>query len=398
MTKNRLKLAVARHALSLALNRPIALATDVTAIKPRYLLRALLRQSSYLPDATARDYFHGYIIERYRKYNPRPSRPSNGPTLTPDRRRSLHKEARKGLLFLQRANDGHPTHLLRALAMAYGRTGRKRRELLKLVVSSSSSNGDPSPMDEEALAQLSELITKNSCDSHIEKPMPARDRLRPSEGRRLGPRMEALIVAQKRQGAPGVPNKIAKIPFIPKTNKWGRSMPRKRVVNMKRRWYAEVLSKILPPLPESDWKTLRDLALGRVQSEGTLRRRTPLAQTRAQDSTNKRNQSANIDQLSSHIGASSILENKETIREHKRKLLGSHPHRITPRYMRRLRGRIFSQCPMMKWDAERRRWVVIWEDLQKSKEVSLGRPERMGMDMFEGVDQAGNVISWVCTR
>lgn len=397
MTRNRLKLAAARHALSLALNRPIALAADVTAIKPRHLLRALLRQSSYLPDATARDFFHGHIIERYRKYNPRPSRTSYSPTLTPDRRRSLHKEARKGLLFLQRANDGHPTHLLRVLAMAYGRTGKKRHELLNLVVSPSSSNRDSSPMDEEALARLSELITKNSCDSRIEKPIPARVRPRTSEGPRLGPRLEALVVAQKTQRASNVPNKIAKTPSIPKTNKWGHSMPRTRVVNMKRRWYAEVLSKIMPPLPESDWKMLRDLALGRVQSKGTLRRRS-LAQTRAQDSISKGNQSTNIDQLSSHIGASSILEYKEAINEHNRKLLGSNPHKITPRYMRRLRGRIFSQCPMMKWNAERRRWDVIWEDLQKSKEISLGRPGRMGMEMFEGVDQAGNVISSGCIR
>lgn len=398
MTKNRLRLAAARHSLSLALNRPIALAADVTAIKPRHLLRALLRQSSYLPDATARNYFHGYIIDRYRSYHPRPPRPSNSPVLTPDRRRSLHKEARKGLLFLKRANDGHPTHLFRVLAMAYGRTGKKRHELLKSVVSSSSFEHGSSPMDEKALAQLSEQIKKTHSNLNEEKHLSTHQRSASRNVSMLGPRLQALVVAQRDKRSNAVTSKIATEPSIPKTNKWGRSMPQCRVANMKSRWYVDVLTKVMPPLPESDWNMLRDLALGRVPWEGTLRRRTPPAQNGAQECSCDGSQPTNIGGISPHFGASSVLENQEMIKMQNRKLLGSHPHTITPRYMRRLRGRVFSQCPVMNWNAERRRWNVIWGDLQKSQEVSLGHPGRMNMDMFEGVDEAGNVISWGRTR
>lgn len=391
MTRNRLKLVAARHALSLALNRPVPLADDVNAIKHRHLLRALLRQSSYLPDATARDYFHNYIIDRYRRYNPRLPQPSNGPTLTPGRGQNLHKEARKGLLFLKRANDGHPNHLLRVLAMAYGRTGRMRHELLKPVVSSSNFRSDPSPMDEEALAQLSELITRNNCDSIVEKRPPALKKRRSTDGPVLGPRFEALVVSQKQQHAPDVPNKIAKTPSIPETNRWGRSMPQCRVANMKYKWYANLRTKVLPPLPEPDWNTLRDLALGRIPWEGPLKRRTP-AQAGAQDSSHNQNQITDIDGTSPHLGAVSVLENSEMLKTENRKLLGSNPHTITPRYMRRLRSRIFLRCSTMKWNTERRRWDVKWGNIQKSKEVSLGQPGRMNMDMFTGVDEAGNVV------
>lgn len=393
MIKKRLKLAAARHTLSVALNRPIALADDVTAIKPRHLLRALLRQSSYLPDATARDFFHGYIINRYRNYHPRPPQPAINPTLTPDRRRSLHKEARKGLLFLKRANDGHPDHLLRALAMAYGRTGRKRHELLKAVLSSSGFTKESSPTDEDALAQLSERITETHSDTNEEKRLPTLHRSRSRAGSGLGPRLEALIVAQKNQRLSEVSSKVEKKPWIPETNKWERPMPRCRVSNMNRKWYTDLLSKIMPPLPESDWNLLRDLALGRVPWEGALKRRTSLAQVEVQEFSRKGSPPINIDRANSHLGVSSILGNQEMIGKQNRRLIGSNPHTITPRYMRRLMGKIFLQCPVMKWDAERHRWNSEWGNLQKSKEISLGQPRQMNMDMFKGVDEAGNILS-----
>ena len=393
MTKNRLKLAAARHTLSVALNRPIALAADVTAIEPRHLLRALLRQSSYLPDATARDFFHGYIIHRYRNYYPRLPQPSISPTLTSDRRRSLHKEARKGLLFLKRANDGHPTHLFRVLAMAYGRTGKKRHELLNGVLSSSGFKKEPSPTNQKALARLSEGITKSPSESSEENRLPTLHTSRSEPGSVLGPRLEALVIAQKQQRLSEVSNKLKRKPVIPETDKWGRSLPQCRVANMNSRWYADLLSKIMPPLPESDWNMLRDLALGRVPWEGASRRRTSLGQIEAQESSRKGSQSINIDRANPHPGVSSVLENQETSKKQNRKLIGSNPHTITPRYMRRLRGRIFLHCPVMKWDAEGRRWDVKWGNIQKSKEISLGLPGRMNMDMFKGVDKRGNVIS-----
>lgn len=392
MTRSRLKLVVARHSLSVALNRPIPSAADVNAIKPRHLLRALLRQSSYLPDATARAYFHAYIVDRYRKYDPRPPKPSNG-HLTPIRCQSLHKEARKGLLFLKRANDGHPVHLLRVLAMAYGRTGRKRHELLKTVMSSSSFKSDPSPMDEKALARLSESITESRHDSNTEKRRSAFEKPRSSDSPVLGPRLEALVVSQRQRRGPTIPNIASKLPDIPEKNKWRRPMPLSRIANIKRRWYTDIVAKVLPPLPESDWNMLGDLALGRAPWEGPLKRRTPVAQTQAKDPGREGNQPANIKEISPYLGASSVLGNNEIFKKENWKLLGSRPHTITPRFMRRLRGQIFEKCPVMKWNAEKRRWNVKWGNLQTAKEVSLGRPGLINMDMFKGVDEAGNVIS-----
>lgn len=386
MSNHRLKLAVARHTLSLALNRSIPTALDINTIKPRHLLRALLRQSSYLPDATARDFFHGYILDRFRKYHPRER--SNNPTLTPVRRQSLHKEARKGLLLLKRANDGHKPHLLRVLSMAYGRTGRKRRDLLKTVMTSSNIESDPPPMDEIALAQLSESITENHCDSNIDK--------RPRAGkkrRRLGPRLKALFDSQKLERISNIPNSLSsQPPSFTELNEWGQPMPQKRVANMKDKWYAEVSSKVLPPLPESDWNMLRDSALGRGSREGMMKRRTPVAQ-RAKDPGCDGTQPVDVNRTCPNLGAGSVMENHKLYKYQNSRLLRSRPHTITPRFMRRIKGEVFQLCPKMKWNDKERQWDVEWGNLQKIKEYVLSQPGRINMDMFKGVDEAGNVIS-----
>lgn len=403
MTKGRLQLAVARHTLSAALSRPIPLAYNLNAIEPRHLLRALLRQSNYLPDAEARNYFYNHIVGRYRKYDPRPPRPPNTPTLTLIRRRSLLKEARKGLVFLKRANDGYPDHLLRVLAMTYGRTGKKRHELLKTVVSALNIKSDHSPVDERELAQLSASIEahytsinpKHAANSHRPNLLPGLEKSRASEGPVLGPRLEALVKSQRQQPA----SHFWKSPVgktkssIPEKNSWGRPMPPKRIFNMKERWYAKVLDKVMPPLPESDWNRLRDLALGQAPWEGPMKRRTRVAQRKDEDTESNIDQPADISDITPLVGGSSVSESYEIFERENRKLLRNSPHTLTPRYMRRLWGKIFLQCPMMEWDTVGRRWRVKWGSLQRSKEVILGQPGRINMDMFKGVDEDGNVVS-----
>lgn len=405
MTKRRLQLAVARHTLASALGRPIPLAYKLDAIKPRHLLRALLRQSVYLPDAEARSYFYNHIIGRYRKYHPRPPRPPNTPTLTPTRRRSLLKEARKGLVYLKRANDGYYDHLLRVLAMAYGRIGKKRHELLKTVVSPLNIKSDHSPADEHELARLSVSIEeyytsskpRHAANSHHPNLLPGLEKPRASEGPVLGPRLEALVKSQRKQPASHFwKSPVGNTePSIPEKNSWGRPMPAKRILNMKERWYAKILDKVMPPLPESDWNRLRDLALGRVPWEGPIKRRTCVAQSKGEDTKSNidQDQPADISDITPLVGGSSVSENYEIFEKENRKLLRNSPHTLTPRYMRRLWGKIFLQCPMMEWDIIGHRWRVKWGSLQRSKEVILDQSGRINMDMFKGVDEDGNVVS-----
>ncbi len=399
MSKSRLQRAVAREALSVALNQPITLAHDVNTIEPRHLLRALLRQSSYLPDARARLHFYNYVVGRYRKYYPRQPKPSNGPTLTPFRRRSLLKEARKGLLFLTRANDGHPDHLLRVLAMTYGRTGAKRHELLKTVVSPSNFKTDHSPRvpaDEQDLARLSALITADSVTGklpdvlisrHRYNPLQGHEKLHSAEGPLLGSRLEALVISQRAKSPARFQRpQVGKAqPSIPEKNSWGRPMPQKRISNIKAKWYAKILDRVMPPLPEPEWYRLRDLALGIAPWEGLVKRRTRLTQNKVGN--------CRSDESQSHIEGDPVPAYKEILRMESRDLLGSHPHKLTPRYMRHLWGKIFLQCPMMQWDPISCRWNVIWGSLERSIDVVLGQPGQINLDVFKGVDDNGKLTS-----
>lgn len=407
MTKNRLQRAVSRQTLSFALNRPIALGHNVNTIESRHLLRALLRQSTYLPDAAARYYFYNHILSRYRKYHPRLPKPPNTPTLSPSREQGLLKEARKGLSFLTRANDGHPGRLLLVLMMTYGRTGKRRHELLKTVVSPLAFKSDSFPLipaDEQVLAQLSASIMadhENSATAQcpvalasLHRPnfLPGRRKPRSSEGPVLGPRLEALVNSQRQQKSTIFPRRsVGKTkPSIPETNKWGRPMPPSRVANMKDKWYAMILDKVMPPLPESEWNRLRDLALGWAPWEGSMKRRTRLVQSESHRSI--KSERGNESDITVHVGAGSIQENNDIIKRESRTLLGTHPHTLTPRFMRHQWGKVFLQCPMMKWDAIRQRWEVKWGSVQRNKEVVLGQPGQVNMDIFKGVDDDGNVV------
>lgn len=95
-------------------------------METKQLLRHLLRQASVLYDDVARIYITRYIVQRFRV------------NLTADswRRTKLLKEGRRGLSILIRANAGDPKPLTKIMEMSYGRTGRRKHELLEVCASS----------------------------------------------------------------------------------------------------------------------------------------------------------------------------------------------------------------------------------------------------------------------
>lgn len=96
------------------------------------LYRALLRQCTYLPDPAARKYMWTYVTGRFHAYCSAFIAP-DGCVTYPRRKKRISdalKGARKGLKYLQRANDGHTQHLYTILAMTYGRVGKRKRQLM----------------------------------------------------------------------------------------------------------------------------------------------------------------------------------------------------------------------------------------------------------------------------
>lgn len=327
---------------------------DANSLAVLHVFRALLRQCTYLPDPAARQYMHDHIVSRFRDYHPRStlpftSRRQKSAPLVQRRIPYLLRTARRGLVFLRRANDGHLRHLGRILAMTYGRVGKRRHQLL------SGLKIPDVPVDQYAVEKL--LEPGNQAVPH------------PSE------QLMALLKSQaKRRLSHFSRSNTPRLgPKIPEQNSWGRPMPIKRVRNFKRRWYAESLDRIMPPLPENEWETLRMRACGQLPWEG------PVARRKWAGGPN--------DEGQTHLVGEKV---RGPSKQHY-----STPHTITSRYMRRLWAKISAQCPVMMANAARKSgWDVLWGNSHEPNKahLTLGIRGGSGYDMFGGVDERGRII------
>lgn len=315
---------------------------DPRDTEPIHLFRALLRQCTYLPDPAARSFFHNYIVARFQGYQPRKN--SRSRELIEQRRPALLRTARKGLVYLQRANDGHPRHLGKVLAMTYGRVGKRRHELLQPLKSPDVVVDRPS--------------TRLPSDPRTQGlPKPSRQ-------------LSALVQAQtnKRLSFFSRPNQPRIELQIPEKNAWGRPMPVNRVRNMRRQWYGKTIDGVLPPLPEAEWKRLRDLASSQTRWEGPIRRRGQVG----------------ADQCKHDLVRGTLVGGAGFV---------SSPHEITARFMRRLWTKIFAQCPLMKRDASKKLgWDIRWGNVRGTMPLVLQKPSQGNMTMFEGVDESGKIL------
>lgn len=330
-------------------------ASDWTTINPRHIFRALLRECTYLPDSASRLYFRHYIIHRFRKYNPRLPVPIDFTERLQQlpAQKDLLKNARKALVLLQRANAGRFPQLKKVLSMTYGRIGKRKRELLHELSCRTL-------LGEEALSPL-------VSPTHLVDKGPA-----------LGKQLQALAMSQGLH----MPSDN-----IPTRNSWGRPMPLKRVRNLKAKWYADVLNRIAPPLPNQEWERLRDLASGRIQWEGPVQPRKRAATT-ASDCIDDQacvNLSAS---LGISLGQDHMLSFKPNCGNGSRTL----SHTLTTRFMKRIWRKTFTECSTMTWDAARDKWKVKHVKWEKFKPNTIRPAEPLELSMFEGVDVKGKII------
>ena len=312
----------------------------IKALKnPLHLLRAILRECSYLPDEAARRHWHAYTLARFRKYCPRQfgklKQEPRKPVIEENRRITLVKSAQDVVRLLQLANDGHVTQLEKVLAHTYGRAGKRRHELLAPLI-------EPDiPKNHEEVLELS-ASNGNANASKLQ----------------LSTKLMAVAKAQAFQSTISLSRPPIKQlePRIPEINSWGRSFPVRRAKNLARNWYNDTLKKILPPLPLQEWERLRDLAHGKIVWPGPPPRR------------NKTGRVA-------------------------RRVNQSNPHLLTPRFMRRMWSSIFLQCPLLFWDPKKSSWTVKWGKLGKwwdSGESST--MTYMERSLFDGVSDTGRLL------
>ncbi|KAJ5145962.1 uncharacterized protein N7515_000526 [Penicillium bovifimosum] len=314
----------------------------------RHLLRATLRECTYLPDPIARIYMKDHILSRYRAASSRSNKA--GP-------QTVHT-ARNALSVLRRANEGYSRPLEKVLFLSYGRTGRRRHELLAKMLTPQIPN-DTLGL-QELLSQPAQFgdcweapaIVRSLAAAHMQNTVVTSARIRP------------LIKHLK--------------PPIPQQNTWCKEVPESRRRNIRRRWYNSTLNSLLPPLPEDDLRILDGLISGTVPWSPVKRRKvkTQIAQTESES------------KLFTLLARGP--EKGKTFAEY----VNGRPHTLTARYMRRQWRRLSALIPRPSWNSEYQKWSFTWETPKAIPRLSPGMAN--GIDpasIFEMVAKAKSGVS-----
>lgn len=329
---------------------------DGSVLQARSLLRALLRECSYLPDSFVRQRVKEQIRDSFRSYDIRLLHPHIS-SAAQERLAKKLRDGRRALSQLQRAAGGDQWRLQRVLFMAYGRIGKRRRELLKPLLPlsrpqelrmRSQIQKEGSHSQDEAQAEAFSGPNIRASGRAIPHPTyhPTAPPISKYQPHTLPPQLSSLLQSQIQYGPPPLtrsnPRRLQAI--VPELNTWLRPMPQKRVKNIRKKHYADLLDRALPPLPPHEWNQLRDLACGQTKVELPKQRR----RVAVSNSTHEANISGALDMV---------------VR------CGTIPHRFSKQHpvgamnartMRRLYAKVFSQCPLMRYDEDQKKWLVAW--------------------------------------
>jgi hypothetical protein len=325
---------------------------DFHRISSRHVLRGILRECTYFPDQFAASWIRQHALTRFRTYEAKNKKHVSDEEYT-KRLETIRRKSRQGLYQMRRANEGDRKMLLKALSMAYGRVGKRRRELLSpLLPVGSSSEGSSAVSDDSEYdsSQASPTATKSATPSTSSTS--TRDK-QSSKGLEDGPvktqvkefvsglplELRALVQSQITASPPAIarrnPRRLGV--EIPELNTWFKPMPAVRVKNQISKWYANLLDTVQPPLPDQEWFRLRDLAMGTTRAEPPIPRRAQLTTPPS-------------------VLEMTVMRGKLPADMFRK----DHAHKITPRFMRRLWADVFSQCPLMKYDSPTKCWKVTW--------------------------------------
>lgn len=312
--------------------------------KPLHLYRHLLRESSYLPPY-ARPFFDGRIKTRFRNHS------HSVDISTPV------KQAYHALRYFRAALLGDRDRMRRLLHMAFGRVGERRRMLLNQLVmpDAPASTDSLEEYMKEALAKLQldrepDWLDKWNLDTLM---IFARSQARQSfnESPRANLQNKQLDMSQVTKG----------------TSIWGKPIVAKLARSRLRRAWAAVATRILPPIPMSEWELLRDLSFGRAPaSVWELPPRRPLAPRLAGDDSRSSGwrwesyasqpiaevevqKSRRLKLLSGDVGTGSPADPSP---------LGRHNY--TPKTWKRLLRSVWALTATMERSPTDDKWDIVW--------------------------------------
>ncbi|KAF1836415.1 hypothetical protein BDW02DRAFT_493580 [Decorospora gaudefroyi] len=368
--------------------------------KPIHLLRALLRESSYLPDATARLYFRRYVVSRFKAYHPRENATASVRVqaveryrhqgfkrrqlaIIHERTRPLLRKGQKALNFLRRANQGEIPCLQKVLFFAYGRMGKRKYALLdNLLRPDPIMDNSAPPPDMGYPTPLQALYYSNErCLQFFDAPKPSSSKTHYTiEISNRYSRLRAVVRSQHQKGL-GLHKEI-KSPYLktPINNIWERPMPINRARNNVRRWYAKTLTKLLPPLPSDEWDNIHAMMVGEKRISLVKRRERGLDASLEAATEDER--------FASAVEAAIALDKPSRAD----KPAGmQRPHAVTPKFMRKLYTSILVLCCKLEYDEQHKAWKAVWGERLKHIKTSLYTVPT-DESLFAGVDSKGRLL------
>ena len=322
------------------------------------LYRRLLRAITYIPDSFARDYAHSQTVELFKRNAKRES--------TDKITKNRVSKARQWANRLERAGTGNLEDLEKVLLETHGRTGSRRRGLILTLLQQDESS---LPKDDASLKILIEAPTTSA----------AALKYKPS------PKLQAFIESQERNHPADSPKPKIKKLKIPKESMWGRPTPLKREIGLRKDWWATTLDRLFPPVPQHEWDRLRDLALGKVPSEETPKRRkrsqVVIEEEDVQRSLFEHLQPSLKGRLDDDTSAGAPLEGLEPNET------GEEQRHISARQRRRLYAHVWSMTPTMTQDEVTKKWNVQWGS-GKAPLLSeiITQPSASDIELFEGIE------------
>ncbi|KAF1997810.1 hypothetical protein P154DRAFT_272260 [Amniculicola lignicola CBS 123094] len=374
---------------------------SASQLKTIHLLRACLRETTYLPDAAARQYFRRYVLHRFKAYQPARNGTASIDTaaverykhrsfkrrkesVIRERTRATQQKAQKGLNYLRRANQGANSCLQKVLLFTYGRMGRRRYTLLSGLLEPEPVSPGPEGLIEPAAAPpLQQLYHSNARFlSFFTAPRSHGQDMVKME---ISPEYPRLRTVLKTQVAAGVSiGRAIKSDQLttPVNNIWDRPMPIKRARNNVRRWYAMAMDKLLPPLPEKEFDRLRGLATGEIKWRDGVKPRNPAVELNTVLVTSEDRTHALIEDA--------LFLPKPSLADRPAGRGKSRPSTINRRFMKRMYMSIYILSCKLVWSEERSRWNAEWGS---RKHAGPLQPYTSPVDasLFSGVDHRGKV-------
>lgn len=312
----------------------------------RSILRSLFREATYLPDRAARC----WVARQIRKRSHHNASERDATKIA-----SLLRDAKKQYSLLKRANLGARQPLLKILRHTYGRVGARRYVLLEkhirplpsYVATGSVHNLEEQFSSDNSVWKSSAnpgdivAVPKQEGDNNVFNLSNKYDNLR------------YLLRSQK--SALGYPKRLNLT--IPRRNAWLRSVPTLTVRNRITNWYEYLLENVHPPLPVTEWESLKAKAWGLHIEPVPVRRLTPSSSEDIKDDKVSRiviqhvKDEELIDKHWLEAAKPSILDaeaRREKLRLPERGKTGRH--NMTARFLQKQLTAIFRECPVEIWD------------------------------------------------